>query len=176
MPSLRRIQQQPSHCSSIVRFTPDMGDLLSAHTTWSNYQSMLRVFKLMSFPDPLDPTRNVTMQVLCLQRGLLRCCCYCVGCFGVCAPPRQGCMCLRVCVQYSSYPGSVSSTDDFFQVSTQLVVMEVGVALCAPACPVAHARTLVRSRSQPLPPCPRTHAHTRLARNASMRMLDPSLP
>ena len=30
-------------------------------------------------------------------------------------------------IQYSSYPGSVSSTDDFFQMSSGLVVMETTI-------------------------------------------------
>lgn len=80
--SLRR-----SHCTVAVRFLPDMSDLLTAHTTWSSYTCMNRVFKAYTFPDPLEQGKNLTIQL-------------------------------------SSYPGSVSSTDDFFQVSSGLVVSE----------------------------------------------------
>jgi hypothetical protein len=44
-----------SHCTVTVRFLPDMSDLFAAHTTWSSYNCMIRVFKLYVFEDPLRP-------------------------------------------------------------------------------------------------------------------------
>lgn len=38
-----------THCSVMFRVTPDLGDLLSAHTTWTLYSWMLRVFKAYTF-------------------------------------------------------------------------------------------------------------------------------
>ena len=43
-----------SHCSSLVRFLPDMSEVFMGHTTWSSYIFMNRIFKLYAFPDPLD--------------------------------------------------------------------------------------------------------------------------
>ena len=36
------VVSRSSHCSAIVRLTPDLTELYSAHTTWTGYFSMLR--------------------------------------------------------------------------------------------------------------------------------------
>ncbi len=52
---VQRLTRQRSHCSFLARFTPDMQDVIAAHTTWSGYNGMLRQFKQYTFPDPFEP-------------------------------------------------------------------------------------------------------------------------
>lgn len=40
-----RYVQKTGHCSALFRVTPDLTDMLAAHTTWSDYIWMLRIFK-----------------------------------------------------------------------------------------------------------------------------------
>lgn len=37
-------------CSAIIKVLPNNADLLTSHDTWSEYQSMLRVYKLYNLP------------------------------------------------------------------------------------------------------------------------------
>jgi hypothetical protein len=39
-----------SHCSALIRISPDGSDLFAAHTTWTSYSQMLRVFKYYNIP------------------------------------------------------------------------------------------------------------------------------
>eukprot|EP01116_Phalansterium_solitarium_P000183 TRINITY_DN10100_c0_g1_i1.p1 TRINITY_DN10100_c0_g1~~TRINITY_DN10100_c0_g1_i1.p1 ORF type:complete len:556 (-),score=154.75 TRINITY_DN10100_c0_g1_i1:222-1889(-) len=73
-----------SHCSSIVKPTPDFQELFAAHEMWSSYFQMLNVYKHYQF-----------------------------GLAGVVSK-----------VSFSSYPGLLSSEDDFYVLSSGLVVME----------------------------------------------------
>ena len=72
-----------SHCSSIVRVSPDLSALYSGHTTWAQYGSMLRILKSYDFKIPHA----------CAQT-----------------------------ISFSSYPGILSSTDDFFITNTYVNV------------------------------------------------------
>lgn len=42
--------RESTHCSALFRVTPELDDLIAAHTTWSNYIWMLRVFKAYKLP------------------------------------------------------------------------------------------------------------------------------
>jgi hypothetical protein len=62
-PTQRRVaRREQNHCSALVRFLPDMSDIYAGHNTWSSYIFMNRIFKLYSFPDPLDASANFTTQ------------------------------------------------------------------------------------------------------------------
>ena len=37
-------------CSALIKLLPGNADLLTSHDTWSEYQSMLRIFKLYHLP------------------------------------------------------------------------------------------------------------------------------
>jgi hypothetical protein len=70
-----------SHCSALIRLSPDGQDLFSAHTTWTGYANMLRTYKY-----------------------------YKIG--------------SAAASQFSSYPGTVSSIDDFYTTSNNMVIIE----------------------------------------------------
>jgi len=74
-----------SHCSALIKVTPDLSELYMGHTTWSTFDTMLRTYKVYSFP-----LSNVG----------------------------------AVMVGFSSYPGSLSSIDDFYVLSSGLAVTE----------------------------------------------------
>lgn len=76
-----------SHCSVIVKPTDDLQELYAAHTTWSGFGSMLRMYKIY----------NVNLQASST---------------------------VAVSTSFSAYPGSLSSIDDFYTLSSGLVVME----------------------------------------------------
>lgn len=38
-----------SHCTAMFRVTPDLGDLIAAHTSWTYYSWMLRIYKAYTF-------------------------------------------------------------------------------------------------------------------------------
>ena len=83
---------QRTHCSSIVKVTDDFQDLLFGHTTWMNFNMMLRVFKTVTF--------NFNMVDISAKT-----------------------------IQYSSYPGMISSTDDFYSLSSGFGVMETSLSI-----------------------------------------------
>ena len=168
------------HCTVAVRFLPDMTDLLAAHTTWSSYNCMIRIFKAYVFEDPLVTGQNFTMQFSSypgerMFPSMREACRSAVSAseasmgllspsatFRVCAPlvievsesvcvsaildadpvvvacvlltlsKCVACVCQRwlrcLAVHHITlHPvcaGSISSTDDFFQMNTGLVVME----------------------------------------------------
>mmetsp|Transcript_37007 Transcript_37007/g.80874 ORF Transcript_37007/g.80874 Transcript_37007/m.80874 type:complete len:615 (+) Transcript_37007:42-1886(+) len=70
-------------CSALVRLSGD--ELFVGHTTWEDYQEMLRVFKYYDFPLKGTGSRLIA---------------------------------------FSSYPGAVSSTDDFYTTDANLAVTE----------------------------------------------------
>jgi len=76
-----------THCSSLIKVSPDLSELYAGHTTWSQYFTMLRVYKSYTFPFAASNTNART-------------------------------------TLFSSYPACLSSIDDFYQLSTKLVVME----------------------------------------------------
>lgn len=75
------------HCTVLIKATNDFSDIILAHNTWSNYYTMLRIFKRyqFSFNNPLAAATQVA---------------------------------------FSSYPGTLSSADDYYQTDAQLVVMD----------------------------------------------------
>eukprot|EP00047_Mylnosiga_fluctuans_P004463 m.234677 g.234677 ORF g.234677 m.234677 type:complete len:523 (+) comp12695_c0_seq1:41-1609(+) len=104
------------HCSSVVRFTAAMDDLLAAHNTWTTYSLMLRTFKYYTYSDAT--------------------------------------------IAMSSYPGCLTSTDDFLQTSTKLVVMETTL-------PVFNGSIYSLIHPEAVFSWTRTLVATRLARNGS---------
>jgi len=73
------------HCSALVKVTPDLSDILLAHSSWFIYGSMLRIYK--------HYTLNVAV-------GAMR------------------------TSSFSSYPGVLSSLDDFYLHDTGLVLLQ----------------------------------------------------
>lgn len=76
-----------SHCSVLIRASPDGRSLYSAHDTWSGYDTMLRIYKYYLFNYNL-PSNQAPL------------------------------------VAFSSYPGNLQSTDDFYLTSQKLFVAE----------------------------------------------------
>ena len=83
-------------CSAIVRTVADGSDLLVAHNMWSTYHSMLRMIKKYDFKFHFTP--NSVQKDNSLTAGH--------------------------CMSFSSYPGTVLSLDDFYILSSGLVVQE----------------------------------------------------
>lgn len=73
------------HCSALIKNTGD--ELYAAHTTWSDYSEMLRMYKHYQF--------QYSHPAVASQKS-----------------------------SFSSYPGFISSTDDFYQMDSGLVVIE----------------------------------------------------
>eukprot|EP01123_Difflugia_compressa_P005486 TRINITY_DN172_c0_g1_i5.p1 TRINITY_DN172_c0_g1~~TRINITY_DN172_c0_g1_i5.p1 ORF type:complete len:523 (+),score=92.62 TRINITY_DN172_c0_g1_i5:74-1642(+) len=76
-----------SHCSVLVKISSDGKQLFAAHDTWSDFSSMLRIYKTYSFLYNNPKT-------------------------------------MASKVSFSSYPASITSTDDFYITNAGLVVME----------------------------------------------------
>jgi len=90
-----RRMRKHGHCSALVRLAPDNNDLLVGHTTWNDYNKMIRIFKYYHFPLP-----------------------------GSWAAARV--------IGFSSYPGCVSSTDDFYLMDSGLAVMDTSLEILNP--------------------------------------------
>ena len=45
-----RVKLDNGRCSALIKVLPDNADLLTSHDTWSEYQTMLRIFKLYDLP------------------------------------------------------------------------------------------------------------------------------
>lgn len=45
-------RRHSGHCSAMVQWAPDMGDLWVAHATWDSYRAMLRMVKYLDMPLP----------------------------------------------------------------------------------------------------------------------------
>ena len=82
-------------CSAIIRAVPDGSDLFVAHNMWSTYHSMLRIIKKYDF------------KYHCLPKDF-----------------QKNSLIPGHCMSFSSYPGAVLSLDDFYILSSGLVVME----------------------------------------------------
>lgn len=42
---VKATMERNSHCSALIRLAPDGKELFSAHTTWTDYATMLRTYK-----------------------------------------------------------------------------------------------------------------------------------
>jgi hypothetical protein len=80
---VKRTLEDASHCSALIRLAPDGTDVFSAHTTWTGFANMLRIYK---YYGAFTATGNA--------------------------------------IQFSSFPGCVSSIDDYYQTSANMVVIE----------------------------------------------------
>ena len=49
-----------SWCSSIVKVTPEMDDILLGHSTWMIYQMMNRIYKRYDFNLDMDTVSQIT--------------------------------------------------------------------------------------------------------------------
>jgi hypothetical protein len=88
-------------CSAIIKLLKDgsdekSSDLLVAHNMWSTYHSMLRLIKKYNFNFHLLPDNNICGKSLIAGH----------------------------CMSFSSYPGAVLSLDDFYILSSGLVIQE----------------------------------------------------
>jgi len=90
------------HCSALVRVTSDNEDLLVGHTTWDDYSKMTRVYKQYDFH--LD-TGIMTSSSSKFSNNI---------------------------VAMSSYPGVVTSTDDFYMLGNGLVVLSTSLEILNP--------------------------------------------
>ena len=84
-------------CSALVKLLPGGEDLLVAHDTWSSYETMLRVQKKYVLNYHMGPGRA--------SADLL--------------PGRA--------MSFSSYPGVLTSGDDFYVISSGLVTLETTI-------------------------------------------------
>ena len=80
--------RRKSHCSAALRIAPDLSDIFFGHSTWCNYDSMLRIFKHYNL-------QYATPQVS----------------------------------SFSSYPGTVSSIDDYYILETMSVMETTNAVL-----------------------------------------------
>lgn len=76
------------HCSVIVKSVPERRELYAAHTTWTSFNDMTRVYKLMDLPYSGVAARRLA---------------------------------------FSSYPGNLFSTDDYYVTGADLVVTETTI-------------------------------------------------
>lgn len=106
---INAVHQQPSnanregrgHCSSLIKLLADGSDLYSSHVTWSEFNGMIRTYKLYDLPFRLNPTQET-------KEG------------GANVVPGAS-------MSFSSYPGTLLSGDDFYQISSGLVVIETTI-------------------------------------------------
>ncbi|KAK3862560.1 hypothetical protein Pcinc_031586 [Petrolisthes cinctipes] len=82
------------HCSALIKLLPKNADLYVSHVTWNSFQSMLRIQKKYSLPF----RRTGTSEPKDINPGHT--------------------------VAFSSYPGILSSGDDFYILSSGLVTLE----------------------------------------------------
>lgn len=88
-------------CSALIKLLPGNKELLVAHDTWSNYQSMLRIMKKYSFAYKRSPKDGTP-----IPGGIQA---------------------------FSSYPGTIFSGDDFYILSSGIVVLETTIGNSNPA-------------------------------------------
>lgn len=88
------------HCSALIRVTPDNNDAYFTHTTWSGYESMLRIMKRYDLPfTGISNNNNI---------------------HGAAVPGRY--------TATSSYPGyGLYSSDDFYIMSSGIVSIETTI-------------------------------------------------
>ncbi|MPC85908.1 putative phospholipase B-like 2 [Portunus trituberculatus] len=91
------------HCSALIKVLPGNTELYVSHVTWNTYQSMLRILKKYIFP---------------FRRT------------GVSDPDDIN---PGHTVSFSSYPGLLSSGDDFYIMSSGLVSLETTIGNGNPA-------------------------------------------
>ncbi len=89
-----------SHCSGLVRLTPNLTDIFVSQATWTAINGMLRTFKLYDFPFRLNGISDERVPAI-----------------------RSS---------FSSYPGSIFSGDDFYVLSSGLVVQETTIGFDNP--------------------------------------------
>ena len=56
---VKRVMSKNSHCSALIRLSPDGKDLFAAHTTWSSYADMLRTYKYYKFSTSTAVSKGV---------------------------------------------------------------------------------------------------------------------
>jgi hypothetical protein len=100
--------RRKSHCSAALRIAPDLSDILIGHSTWCNYDSMIRIFKHYNL-------QYSTPQVS----------------------------------SFSSYPGTVSSIDDYYMLQTMSVMETTNAVLklnVSAISPVGTVPTFIRAQ------------------------------
>lgn len=116
---IAEFKRKTTHCSAIVRVTPNNSELFTSHNTWTGFYTMLRTVKEYDLPFAPSPSPVVARKML-----------------------------------FPGYFGTLSSLDDFFVLSSGLVVQETtnGVtntsllAAITPRSVLTWVRTLVANR------------------------------
>ncbi len=95
-----------SHCTAVVKLTPDYSHLYMAHSSWFTFESMNRIMK------------NCMYRQECLDRHA---CLLCLSClhtdnFAVSSGNETQ--------SFSSYPGMLSSWDDYYILGSTMVMLQ----------------------------------------------------
>jgi hypothetical protein len=129
-----------SKCSAFMKITKDANgnwvDLFTGHTTWTEYYEMLRTYKHYKFEleDNIDS-----------------------------ADPKHNDKAFRRSeIQFSSYPGAISSTDDFYITDQKLMITETTLEVID----INLYKKYVKKEQEYIPNFMRVLAATRAARSA----------
>lgn len=90
---------EDGYCSALVKLVPEKGELFVGHTSWISYNYMLRMVKKYDFHYHMTNSDDAAQKVIIPS----------------CA------------ISFSSYPGVIFSIDDFYLLSTGLVVTETSI-------------------------------------------------
>jgi hypothetical protein len=88
-------------CSALLRLTKDNADVMIAQNTWTSLNSMLRIYKMYDFPYTVDGSSPINGKPVARVASTK--------------------------VSFSSYPGSLYSGDDFYVLSSGIVVQETTI-------------------------------------------------
>ena len=122
--AVREYTRETTHCSALVKVAPDLSELWTSHNTWTGFFTMLRVIKKITLPFN-NPTPGAPKLEV----------------------PAEA-------VVFSGYFGTLASTDDFFVLSSGLVVQETTnavynmtlLATISPRSVLTWARSIVANR------------------------------
>jgi hypothetical protein len=89
------------HCSVIVKLVPKKNELYTAHTTWTGFEDMTRIFKMYDLPYSFSSTGSTSATETAVVPGSR--------------------------IAFSSYPGNLFSTDDWYTLSSGLAVTETTI-------------------------------------------------
>lgn len=115
------------HCSALIKILPNNEDLYTTHDTWSDYHTMLRVFKLYNLPYKslgTGTTSKLTFMLI-LYFLVIYCTCTMYTCalvfFIIFSIFHLYVLVPGSSISFSSYPGKLQSEDDYYIVKSGLV-------------------------------------------------------